>query len=221
MLRWAVRYLVIAVVVAAAFAMLHERAARQFEVAARDAASDRADRHARGATPDHDGGDAGDVEQIIEAGPHGHFLVEASVNGVPIDFMVDTGASDIVLSPQDASALGFASGTNNAPPGWFWVGEHGPELMRFAGGEQVLPHMASVAKAQSLAALGVPSVPSVPRLPGVSSALKSGGLQLQLSWAGTSDQVTNAIVSGLQAHVIGATGGDVQAAIGYGPIRLP
>ncbi len=34
---------------------------------------------------------------------------------------------------------GFASGTQNAPPGWAWVGEEGPELMRMHGGEQILP----------------------------------------------------------------------------------
>ena len=34
---------------------------------------------------------------------------------------------------------GFASGTENAPPGWYWVGEDGPELMRMHGGEQILP----------------------------------------------------------------------------------
>ena len=34
---------------------------------------------------------------------------------------------------------GFASGTENAPPGWSWVGEEGPELMRMHGGEQILP----------------------------------------------------------------------------------
>lgn len=34
---------------------------------------------------------------------------------------------------------GFAEGTNNAPPGWSWVGEAGPELMRMHGGEQILP----------------------------------------------------------------------------------
>ena len=31
-----------------------------------------------------------------------------------------------------------ASGTQSAVPGWAWVGEDGPELMRFRGGEQVL-----------------------------------------------------------------------------------
>lgn len=34
---------------------------------------------------------------------------------------------------------GYAFGTSSARPGWKWVGEHGPELMRFRGGEQVLP----------------------------------------------------------------------------------
>ena len=32
-----------------------------------------------------------------------------------------------------------AGGTDNAPPGWSWVGEEGPELMRLHGGEQILP----------------------------------------------------------------------------------
>ncbi|ABQ23656.1 phage tail tape measure protein [Clostridium kluyveri] len=33
---------------------------------------------------------------------------------------------------------GFAEGTDYAPPGWHWVGEEGPELFNFAGGEQVI-----------------------------------------------------------------------------------
>lgn len=35
---------------------------------------------------------------------------------------------------------GFAGGTQHAPAGWAWVGEHGPELMRFSGGERVIPN---------------------------------------------------------------------------------
>lgn len=34
---------------------------------------------------------------------------------------------------------GYASGTSNAPPGWAWVGEKGPELIHMRGGETVLP----------------------------------------------------------------------------------
>lgn len=33
----------------------------------------------------------------------------------------------------------FAGGTSNAPPGWAWVGEKGPELIHMRGGETVLP----------------------------------------------------------------------------------
>ena len=36
------------------------------------------------------------------------------------------------------SLLGFASGTNNAPKGLALVGEQGPELVNFKGGEQVI-----------------------------------------------------------------------------------
>src|SRR5699024_10545689 len=31
----------------------------------------------------------------------------------------------------------YAGGTASAVRGWAWVGEHGPELMKFAGGEKV------------------------------------------------------------------------------------
>ena len=43
----------------------------------------------------------------IRAGTHGHFVVEAEVDGIAIRFLVDTGASDVVLSPADATRLGF------------------------------------------------------------------------------------------------------------------
>ena len=44
---------------------------------------------------------------------------------------------------------GYASGTENAPPGWAWVGEDGPELMRMHGGEQILPNHISQEVAQT------------------------------------------------------------------------
>ena len=37
-------------------------------------------------------------------------------------------------------APAFAHGTDSAPPGWAWTGEEGPELVRFRGGETVVPH---------------------------------------------------------------------------------
>jgi clan AA aspartic protease (TIGR02281 family) len=107
MLRWALRYLVVAIVVGALFAMLQGRDWTPVELAARDAIGDGDSQRTGRPRADRDDGDAGDLEQIIDAGPHGHFLVEAVVNGVPIDFMVDTGASHVVLSLQDARRLGF------------------------------------------------------------------------------------------------------------------
>jgi len=43
----------------------------------------------------------------ISAGAHGHFVVEAEIDGTPVRFLVDTGASDVVLAPRDAERLGF------------------------------------------------------------------------------------------------------------------
>lgn len=37
----------------------------------------------------------------------GHFYIRAQVNGVPVVFLADTGASSIVLSPSDAKRLGI------------------------------------------------------------------------------------------------------------------
>ncbi len=43
----------------------------------------------------------------FRAGSDGHFSVEAEVEGTRVDFLVDTGASTIVLSPRDARRIGF------------------------------------------------------------------------------------------------------------------
>ncbi len=37
----------------------------------------------------------------------GHYYLTALVNGVPIEFVVDTGASHVVLTEEDAKRLGF------------------------------------------------------------------------------------------------------------------
>ena len=52
----------------------------------------------------------GAYEMTISEGEDGHYHVYASVNGVEIPFLIDTGASDIVLDPADAKRLGFDLG---------------------------------------------------------------------------------------------------------------
>jgi aspartyl protease family protein len=102
LLSLALRYLVVVIVVGGGFAMLQKGG--WFE----QAAANRVPRAeiARTAPPRISESDDG-WEYVIEAGPHGHFVVEAMVEGVPILFLVDTGASDIVLTPEDARALGL------------------------------------------------------------------------------------------------------------------
>jgi aspartyl protease family protein len=41
----------------------------------------------------------------------GQFVVDAVVNGAPMRLLVDTGASGVVLTPEDARAAGLTSGT--------------------------------------------------------------------------------------------------------------
>lgn len=43
----------------------------------------------------------------FQADMSGHFMVRAKVNGVTVKFLVDTGASDVVLSAKDAQRVGF------------------------------------------------------------------------------------------------------------------
>lgn len=46
-------------------------------------------------------------ELVLTQSSNGHFFVTADVNGTPVRFLVDTGASDVVLSPDDARRLGI------------------------------------------------------------------------------------------------------------------
>ncbi|PSS59847.1 phage tail tape-measure protein [Ensifer sp. NM-2] len=49
------------------------------------------------------------------------------------------GGGNTAVDPW-AGLRGYASGTSSARPGVAWVGEKGPELVRFKGGEQVIPN---------------------------------------------------------------------------------
>jgi len=49
----------------------------------------------------------GDGEIVLRAGSDRHFKLDLKVNGTPITFILDTGASDIVLSQDDAARVGL------------------------------------------------------------------------------------------------------------------
>jgi clan AA aspartic protease (TIGR02281 family) len=46
-------------------------------------------------------------ELVIPVGRNGHFTVAAEVDGVEILFLVDTGASQVILTAEDAERLGY------------------------------------------------------------------------------------------------------------------
>ncbi len=52
---------------------------------------------------------AGD-ELVLEADSRGHYYVDAEVNGEAVRFLVDTGATMVALSPDDAARIGFRPG---------------------------------------------------------------------------------------------------------------
>lgn len=53
--------------------------------------------------------EAGRVE--VPRSRDGHYYLTLEVNGTPIDFLVDTGASQVVLSARDAQRAGIDTGT--------------------------------------------------------------------------------------------------------------
>jgi aspartyl protease family protein len=52
---------------------------------------------------------------VLTAGTNGHFRTTGQINGKSIEFMVDTGASSVVISQADADRLGID--TKSAPVG--------------------------------------------------------------------------------------------------------
>lgn len=67
---------------------------------------------------------------------------------IPIGDVTSEGSDALFVS-------GYASGTDYASPGLHWVGEHGPELMMFAGGERVMTADESVAFSEDIRAVAL------------------------------------------------------------------
>jgi aspartyl protease family protein len=63
--------------------------------------------HVLGALMPYRGEEVGNGSIRFEAWPDGQFRIDAMVNGTPVMFLVDTGATDVILAPQDAEHLGY------------------------------------------------------------------------------------------------------------------
>lgn len=47
------------------------------------------------------------LETVLERHSNGHFFVDATVNGQLVHFLVDTGATDVALTAEDAERVGI------------------------------------------------------------------------------------------------------------------
>jgi aspartyl protease family protein len=101
MIGWAVRQAVIWGGVALLLFVVGNRLAPPSTPVSAPGASTEAPQPARGAMPN---------VLVFRANPQGHVLVEAYVNGAPVRFLVDTGATTVSLTLKDAAAAGFGNG---------------------------------------------------------------------------------------------------------------
>ncbi|MBL0727475.1 TIGR02281 family clan AA aspartic protease [Piscinibacter sp. HJYY11] len=53
------------------------------------------------------GGSDGGTRVVLTAGSGGHFMSTGAINGKPVEFMVDTGATTVALSAVDADRIGL------------------------------------------------------------------------------------------------------------------
>ena len=107
MIGWAFRCLGLAIVIGAVFVGLQEGGL--FERALRDNGHPIQTPLYRAPQPELMAS-GGDREEIIPGGTSGQFITDVHINGTPIRFLIDTGATHIVLNSDDAGRLGLNGG---------------------------------------------------------------------------------------------------------------
>lgn len=100
--------------------------------------------------------DAGRGEIVIPRSRDGHYYVRGAINGYPVDFMVDTGASVVAISSELARAANLPSGTpaNFSTAGGMVAGEIVSGQTIEAGGIRVHGLSVSVGLHGDMALLG-------------------------------------------------------------------
>lgn len=53
------------------------------------------------------GGEGAGTRIVLSAGPGGHFVTGGAINGRPVEFMVDTGATSVAMSQGEADRIGL------------------------------------------------------------------------------------------------------------------
>ena len=101
MIGWALRQLVIWGGVGLALFVIVNQLPPPSGPASAPAVPSSALQPARGAVPN---------ALVFRANSQGHVVVDAYVNGAPIKFLVDTGATMVVLTQKDAASAGFGRG---------------------------------------------------------------------------------------------------------------
>ncbi len=105
MMGWALRCLCLTMLIGGTFIGLQSGGVLEHGVAVPKSEAPPAAGH----RPDA-GYSGGLLEEVVALGAHGHFVTDVLINGTPVTFLIDTGASHTVLNRRDAERLNLGVG---------------------------------------------------------------------------------------------------------------